>query len=81
MPCPNCGSIDMWDDHLHCGCNKCSWNSLAGLNPTRTPSNPRDADEVRRREADFRSLDREHGRRITNSKRVTIFGGDAKDDN
>lgn len=53
MSCPNCKSTNVWDDNLHWGCNNCSWSSLAGLNPTRTPSNPNDAYEVRQRPIDY----------------------------
>lgn len=51
--CPNCGSKDMWDDNMHGGCNRCGWCSLAGLNRTRTPSNPYDRYEVEHRPRDY----------------------------
>lgn len=25
MPCPKCGSNDLWDDQLAWGCNRCRW--------------------------------------------------------
>ena len=30
MPCPKCGSNDLWDDNLAWGCNKCDWMSSDG---------------------------------------------------
>ncbi len=30
MPCPNCGSHDLWDDFLAWGCNKCRLFSADG---------------------------------------------------
>lgn len=30
MPCPNCGSHDLWDDNLTWGCNRCHWVSING---------------------------------------------------
>jgi hypothetical protein len=56
MPCPNCHSNDVWDDNLHWGCNKCGWCSLAGLNTTRTVSNPSDRYEVENRPRDYDKL-------------------------
>ena len=64
MPCPNCGSKDIWDDNMHWGCNICPWTSLAGLNKTRTPSAPHtlepDPTEVERRAADWAKHDAEY---------------------
>ena len=59
MACPNCGSHNIWDDNMHWGCNKCKWTSLAGLNKTRTPSNPNNSYEVEARNRDWRRLDEE----------------------
>ena len=59
MGCPNCGTNDVWDDNAHWGCNKCDWSSLAGLNKTRTASNPGDKHEVERRAIDFPRWQRE----------------------
>lgn len=63
MPCPNCGSDNVWDDNMHWGCNACDWCSLAGLNSTRTPSAPYSLDpdptEVRKRAADWAHKDEE----------------------
>lgn len=65
MPCPNCGSNNIWDDNFHWGCKDCDWCSLAGLNKTRTPSAPYsmepDPTEVERRAADWAKYDRENG--------------------
>lgn len=55
MACPNCGSEDIWDNNFHWGCNNCKWCSLAGLNPTRTPSGKEDA-EARARDWQQRDL-------------------------
>jgi hypothetical protein len=64
MPCPNCGSENVWDDNLHWGCNKCKWCSLAGLNSTRTPSAPYsyypDATEVEKRKRDWADRDAQY---------------------
>ena len=61
--CPNCGSGDIWEDNFHWGCNKCKWCSLAGLNPTRTPSAPYSAEpdttEVERRRRDWEEYDKQ----------------------
>lgn len=62
MSCPNCGSKDVWDDQSAWGCNKCDWCSLAGLNKTRTPSNPGNAYEVSRRAYDWAEKDAEENR-------------------
>jgi len=61
MPCPNCGSDNTWDDNMAWGCNKCDWSSLAGLNPTRTPSAPYsmepDPTEIAKRASDWAKKD------------------------
>jgi hypothetical protein len=30
MPCPKCGSHDLWDDNLAWGCLTCHWMSVDG---------------------------------------------------
>jgi hypothetical protein len=27
MPCPSCGSNDLWDDMMWWGCNGCGWTN------------------------------------------------------
>lgn len=61
MACPNCHSRDVWDDNMVWGCNKCPWISLAGLNRTRTPSNPNDNFEVTNRPRDYDAYYEKHG--------------------
>ena len=58
MSCPNCGSRNMWDDNMHAGCSDCGWCSLAGINKTRTPSDPNNQEEVRLRQEDWEKEDR-----------------------
>jgi len=37
MPCPACGSHDLWDDMLAWGCNTCHWLTTGGVRNTGSP--------------------------------------------
>lgn len=34
MPCPTCGSNDLWDDNLAWGCNRCPWFTTGSVQNT-----------------------------------------------
>lgn len=46
MPCPSCGSHDLWDDNLAWGCNKCSWFTTGAVHNQISPHD-RFNDEIR----------------------------------
>ena len=76
MACPNCSSHNTWSDNLEWGCNACGWCSLAGLNNTRTPSNPNNRDEVERRRRDWQRHDEERMRTAHEDNVRRFYGED-----
>lgn len=34
MPCPSCGSNDLWDDNLAWGCMRCDWFTTGNVQNT-----------------------------------------------
>lgn len=34
MPCPKCGSNDLWDDNLAWGCSRCRWFTTGNVRNT-----------------------------------------------